>query len=167
MTDSRSHAANLAVAPFANGQAQPGRWHVLAIADRHRSVWERGRLGQQVDFGGPGPAVPKLDAAPEPFQCPEIRSALHLNEIGLRVFESRVGQPMGKRSVVGQEQEAFAVAVEPADGIDSWDRHERLERGSSRDVAELTQDVVGLEELQVMEWLPRPHRHGSKSSRGG
>ncbi len=124
MTDSRGHAANLSVTPFANAQAQPGRWHVLSIADRHRPVRERGGLGQQVDFGRPGSAVPKLDAAPEPFQGAEIRYALHLNEIRLGVFESRVGQPMGKLSVVGQEQETFAVAVEPADGIDA--------RGSAR-----------------------------------
>jgi len=150
MTDNRGHAANLSVTPFADGQAQPSGWHVLAKPDRHQSVGERGRLGQQLDFRRPGSAVPKLDAAPQPFKGCEIRYALHLNEIGLGMIKSRVGQPMGELSVIGQEQEAFAVAVEPADGIDSWDRHDSLERSPAGDVAELTQDVVGFEELQVM-----------------
>jgi len=151
MTDSRGHPANLSVTSFADGQAQPSGWHVLAKPDRHRSVREHGRLGEQLDFRRQRPTVLELDAAPEPFKGTEFRHPLHLNEIGLGVFESRVGQTMGEPAVIGQEQKPFAVAVEPSDGIDFWDRHERLERFPPRDVAKLAEDVVGLEELQVMK----------------
>ena len=61
------------------------------------------------------------------------------------MFEPRVGEAMSQSSVVGQEQQAFAVTIEPPRRIDSLDRDEFFEGKSSTCVAELAQDVVGLE----------------------
>ena len=46
MADGRRHAADLAIAPFADRQAQPRRRHVLAEPDRHRSIGQGRRLGK-------------------------------------------------------------------------------------------------------------------------
>src|SRR5690606_32121099 len=52
---------------------------------------------------------------------------------------------------VGQEEQALAVAVEPADGVHAGDRDEVLERGAALGVGELGQDVERLEQGEVTE----------------
>ena len=42
-----------------------------------------------------------------------------------------VGQAMGERAVVAQEEQALAVPVEPADRVDAGDVDKVLERGAS------------------------------------
>ena len=69
------------------------------------------------------------------------------------MLEPRVGEPMGQRAVVGQEQQAFAIAIEPAGRIDSRDRDEVLESRAAIRVAELAEDVVGLVKGDGAEWL--------------
>ena len=48
------------------------------------------------------------------------------------MLEPRVGQPVGEPAVVGQQEQALAVAVEPADGVDAGNRDEILERRLAR-----------------------------------
>ena len=107
---------------------------------------KRRRLGQQLDLGRTGRAVVQDDAPAQGLERLVIGDPLDLDQIRLGMLEPRVGEAMGQPAVVGQEQQALAVAVEPADRVDPRDRHERLERGPALGVAELAEDVVGLEQ---------------------
>jgi hypothetical protein len=57
----------------------------------------------------------------------------------------RVGEPMGQPAVVGEPEQALAVAIQPADGVDLRDRHERLEHRAALGIRELAEDVIRLE----------------------
>ncbi|MNL83602.1 hypothetical protein D3C87_2112960 [compost metagenome] len=70
------------------------------------------------------------------------------------MLERRGGHPVGERAVVGQEQEALAVVVEPADGIDARHVDEVLQAGMAGLVGELAEDSVGLVEDQVAHGYP-------------
>ena len=142
----RRHSADLAIAPLADRQAQPGGRDVLAEPDRHGSIGQRGRFGQQFDLGRASPAVIQDDTSAQRLECRRIGGPLDLDQIGLGMLEPRVGEAMRQSSIVGQEQQAFAVTIEPAGRIDPLDRDEFFERESVAGVAELAQDVVGLEE---------------------
>jgi hypothetical protein len=56
---------------------------------------------------------------------------------------------MGERTVIGQEDQPFAVAVKPTDRVETLDREELLERPPPAAVGELAEDVVGFEQLVV------------------
>ncbi len=62
--------------------------------------------------------------------------------------ERRVGERVGERSVVGQEQQPFAVVVETAGGVDALHRHELREAGVFGFGAELREEAVGLPERE-------------------
>jgi hypothetical protein len=145
VTDGGRHTPHLAVAPLADGEAEPRGRHVLAEPDRHGSIRQRGRRGHHFDVGRASPAVIQDDAAAQGLECLGIRFPLDLDQISFGMFEPRVGEAMRQSSVVGQEEQAFAVAVEPACRIDSLHRDEFLERKTCAGVAKLTEDIVGLE----------------------
>jgi hypothetical protein len=62
------------------------------------------------------------------------------------MLEPRIGEAMRQTPVIGQEQQTFAVTIEPADRINARKRYEILEREPAGGVAELADDVVGLEQ---------------------
>ena len=111
-----------------------------------------GRRGlglEQLDLGGTRRAVAQHDPAPERLEGLGIGNPLDLDEIRPGVLVPRVGEPVGQRAVVGQEEQPFAVAIEPADRVDARDAHEVLEGRPALGVGELAEDVVGLEEGEV------------------
>ena len=110
---------------------------------RARRQGGRPRPGGSGRRRGPGPG-----GGP---RAPRPGNPLDLGEIGLGVLVARVGQAMGERPVVGQQEQPLAVAVEPADRVDPGDRHEVLERRPPALVGELGEDVEGLEEFIVAE----------------
>ena len=76
--------------------------------------------------------------------------AFDLHEIGLGQLEPRIGNPRLQPSVIGQQQQAFAVAVKPPGGIDALDGDEFRKRRALRRracVGELRQDAEGFVEL--------------------
>ena len=75
-------------------------------------------LGQQLNLGGPGSTVVQVNAPPQASSASAAGNSLDLDQIGLGMLEPRVGQAMRQAAVVGQEEQALAVAVEPADRID-------------------------------------------------
>ncbi len=124
---------------------EPGGRHVFAEPDRHRAAGQRRRLGQQLDLGGQGSTVVQVDTTPQRLECLGTGNALDLDQISLGMRKPRVGEAMRQTAVVGQDEQALAVAVEPADWINPGDRHECLECIAPVHVAELAQDVVRLE----------------------
>jgi hypothetical protein len=66
---------------------------------------------------------------------------------------ARIAQAGLQRSVVGEQQQALAVVVEPPRGIDAGHRNEIGERHATGDRAELAQDPIGLVEQQQAHTL--------------
>ncbi len=58
--------------------------------------------------------------------------------------EPRIGQAMCELAILSQQQEALAVMIEPAGGVDSRNRNERGKCRSSREIAELAEHAIGL-----------------------
>lgn len=65
--------------------------------------------------------------------------------------KSRMSQPQRERAVVSEQQEAFAISIQPADGIEAATvfREKISERAASLRVATRAQDVAGLVEQEV------------------
>ena len=72
--------------------------------------------GDELDRVGPDRAVLEGDALPQPLRIVCRRDhARDLGQVGLRHLVRRVGQPVREVAVVGQDQQALGVGVQPAD----------------------------------------------------
>ena len=101
MADRLAHPPHLPVAALVDGEAH----HV--------------RASSETDLRRRGHAVVELDALAEPAQrAPRRDVASHLGEVLLLDAEARMGQPVGEVAVVGEQQQALGVDVEPADRED-------------------------------------------------
>src|SRR5437868_10901001 len=61
--------------------------------------------------------------------------------------ELRIGQPVLQSTIVGQQQQTFALLIETANGINALDRYVVLQCPTR--AAELTQDSVWLVECEI------------------
>ena len=143
VVDRGGHAADLAVAAFADRYLQPAIGDARADPDRRHARPEVGG-GDPLDVGA-GRAILQQDAAPQPIERVLAGIALDLHEIGLGQLELRVRDPRLEATVVGQQQQPFAIAVEPPRRIDA--RHidelrQRRARARTVHVGELAEDVV-------------------------
>ena len=68
---------------------------------------------------GPDVAIAEPDALEQLLDVLAVGLAGHLDQIGLLDAEARMHEPIGQVAVVGQQQQALAVLVEPADGVDA------------------------------------------------
>src|SRR3546814_3774783 len=70
------------------------------------------------------------------------------SDLGLAQLVARVGDPVRERAVVGEQQQALAVVVQPAGRIDARRQSELRQRAPRRHAAigELAQDVEGFVE---------------------
>ena len=76
----------------------------------------------------------------------------HLGQVLLLDAEARVGEPVGQLAVVGQQQQALRVGVEPADGEHPrLGRHEVDDGGPAMGVLGRRDDAGGLVEQVVDE----------------
>ena len=67
---------------------------------------------------GRGSGRPEDDAPAKGVERRRFRDLLDLGQVGLGMLDAGVGQAMGERPVVGQEEQALAVPVEPAHRVD-------------------------------------------------
>jgi len=94
--------------------AHPPDLALAALVDRQL---ERVR-GQAPDPGGRGRTVVELDAVPERAHRPlSHRWPRHDRAVGLVDLEARVRQPIGELAVVGQQDQAGRVGIQPADRV--------------------------------------------------
>ena len=103
MLELREHAANLAVLAFAQRDPQPGAGPLLL--DRFDAP--------RLDL-----AVAEVNPLEQLLQIVARWLAGDLHEIGLSDAETRMHEPIGQIAVVGEQQQSFAVLVEPAHGVD-------------------------------------------------
>ena len=62
----------------------------------------------------------------------------------------RVGQAVSQRTIVREQKQPLAVAVEAADRVDIRNGHIVLQRRSALHIRELAEDVIRLAELDEM-----------------
>jgi hypothetical protein len=79
--------------------------------------------------------------------------ALDLDEVGSGVCVAGVGEAVREGAVIGEDEEALAVAIEPADGVDAGDGDEGFEGGPGRDgaVGELGEDPIRFIEFIIFK----------------
>ena len=135
MADGGEHPLDLVLAALVEGQLDGRR------REAPRLRWS-------------GRAVVELHAVTELCERLVARLALDLGLVDLLDAVPGMGEPMGKRAVVGQQQDAGRVGIEPADGHDP-DRvvDERDDRGPALRVAGRRDDACGLVQQHVRERL--------------
>ncbi len=140
------HAPDLPLAPFVHGDVQPDALFSGWIVRRRH----HGRMLQHPPMGGSGHSIVQLDAAPEMGQRVGAGHAIDQHQIALGMLKARVAQLQGQVAVVGQQQQALAVQVQPADGIETQRAFEqRFQARPAARVVEDRQHAHGLVEHQI------------------
>src|SRR3989344_3598830 len=163
----RGHVPHLTVAAFRDHDFKPRRRDGLAEPDR-RITRPEYRLGDAPCLGRLSSLAIEDHAAAQSFQRFFIRFAFHLGPILLGQLETRIGQALLQLAVVGEQQQSFAVPVEPPGRIDARHLYIGGQGFASVGVGELGQHAIGfVEENQPGHGrsVPRspglPHRTAS------
>ena len=124
--------------------------HDVGIALRTRIGGSRAQShsgsGTQLRTGGQGGAVVQHDAVPEALQAGIVRDALDLHEVDLRERRARLADTSLPGTEIGEQQQAFAVVVEPTGGVDAVQRDEVAQAAPVVRTGELRQDLEWLVE---------------------
>jgi len=126
----------LAVAAFTDTDLQPGGGHRLA-EPHGRIPWPQLRFVDDPRLSGQGEAILQFQAAAQRFQIGIRGCAFHLYQVPLPGPLARVGEAVGQPAVVGEQEQPFAVPVEPAGGVDPLQRNVVGQGGTSFPVGEL------------------------------
>jgi len=116
------HFADLAVAAFAEGEFEPAGGDVLAVADRGIAGWKVG--ADLSGFGREGLAAFYDKAGAELLEGGIGDFAFDLGPVGAGVGVFRIEEFGVEAGFVGEQEEAFAVAVEAAEGVDTGGKTE-------------------------------------------
>ena len=104
-------------------------------------------------------AVFQADALPKLIEAGLRNVALDLDEIGFRQLELGIGDPRLQPAVIGEQEQALAVAVEPPRRIDAGDvdivRQGRTRRLGAA-IGELAQHAIGFVEQDQPRHRRRP-----------
>jgi hypothetical protein len=139
------HAPHLAIAAFHKYQFDPTGWNVSSKSYRRIARPELG-FGDALRLRGPGAFAFQQNSATQLFKCLLGGFTLDLRPVGLGQLVAWIAQFMLQVSVVGEQQQSFAVAVEPARGIDARRLDVVGEGRATFLVGELGQHPVGLVE---------------------
>jgi hypothetical protein len=92
---------------------------VLALVDRDPEPRMPGLAGKELDLGGEREgAVVETDAITEELDVIGRELAVHLHVVGLRHVRGGREEAGRELAIVGEEEDAFRVEVEPADRLD-------------------------------------------------
>ncbi len=112
------HAPYLTVAALGDGQGQPAGGDAGPVAYRWLPGPEVG-LGHLAGLGRGGQAVLELQALPEPLEGHLADFPFHLHPVGLGHFLLRVGDAVLDFTVIGEQQQALTVLVEPTGRVET------------------------------------------------
>ena len=143
------HAPHLAVAPLHDCYLQPAGGDLFALA-YGRVAWPHRRVIHDARPGGQGHAVVEFHTGAKGGQFLLARDAFHLHPVGLGGLLSRLGEACLQLAVVGEQQEPFAVSIQPARGIDAGLFDVILEGLAARLVGELAEHHVRLVQEQQL-----------------
>ncbi len=159
ITDGSRHATHLAVAPLGDGDLEPARRDRLAVTDRWIARPKTG-LSAAPDLCRSRSAAIENDAAPQLGERRVRRYPLDLHPIGFGQLEARIRESLLQSAVVGEQQQPFAVAVQPPGRVDPRNR-DKPRQGSARlAIGELAQHAVGFVQRD------EPRAGGSARMRG-
>jgi hypothetical protein len=104
----------------AHGLEHPAHLPVAPLANRHQqeTVAIRPPFVQQHDVGGQRALAVQRNALPQPGDRLLVRYSRHLRFVGAIHFVAWVRQRGGEVAVIGEQEQAFSVVVEPSDRID-------------------------------------------------
>src|SRR2546430_3222268 len=131
MADGGGHPAHLAIPALHQFNSHPTVRNSFAIADG-RMAWRNGRLRVKYP-GATGQRLSPLDPD-SPLKRLQGRwqwNTLHLRPVNTAMSAPRMQQPMVQLRLVAQQQQAFAVGVQPADGIHARRETEFRQRAQS------------------------------------
>lgn len=144
------HATHLTVFAFVEDEREPGVGHVFAETHGRIARRERGGLGvgEVADFERSAGVVGQSHAGGEAGEGVVNGNTFHENPVFAFVGVARIEKLRIEAGFVGKQQKAFAVGVEPAEGINArrQARGEAAEGspGRARLGSELREDSVGL-----------------------
>jgi hypothetical protein len=146
--DCRGHAPHLAIPAFLQFHFQPAVRDVLAHPDR-RIAGPQFRCGREkLRPRRAGAPVAQVDAPAQRLQRPFVGHALDLRPIGFPETVTRIAEARLQRPMVGEQQQALAVVIEPAGRINARNADKITQRGASRYGRELAQHLERLVEQQ-------------------
>ena len=147
------HPAHLAVASLVERNFQPAGGNRFALTNRRVARPQPDGFLHKFYVGRQGGAVVEGDAVAQGGQRLGRGFAFHLNIVDLAGALTRLGQLRLQRAVVGQHQQAFAVAIEPTGGIDARHRNKIFQRAAPGLVGKLRQHIIGFIEQDHSFWL--------------
>jgi hypothetical protein len=144
-----SHAAHLAIATLPQRQFQPGGGDGAAKADGGIPWRQGGFLSQDFDLGRA--RFSPLDDQPllQLLQGLGGGDPFHLNPVGALMAELGIDQAGIEATIIGQQEQPFAVAIQSPHRINFGHRNKRLEGRPSRLVGELGEHAIRLVELEI------------------
>lgn len=143
--DRRRHPPDLAIAALGQDDLDPGGWFVFADAD----WWmPRPQVRRRKDpyHCRPGRAVVQHDAVTQRFERMIIWRTVHLHPVNLRKLVFRVSNAGLQGPIVCEQEQSFAVVIEPAGSPNARQPDIIRECGAPRAVSKLAQDVERLVE---------------------
>jgi hypothetical protein len=176
VADGGGHSADLAVAAFVDAEFDPEILDGFSQADGG-IAWRDERVGfADVGVGGEGGFAVEGDATAEAGEGFFIWEALDEDEVGFWNVVVGIEEADGPGGFVGEEEEAFRVGVEAADGVGVFWKSEVGEGAVGTAVGrELGEDAVGFVEgedqrilSRVRSWestTPMGRRFSSKTTR--
>src|SRR5581483_4536683 len=108
--------------------------------------------GDAPRIGGQSAFTVEQHAASQALERVVVRLAIDLRPVSFRQLVARIAQTVLQWSVIGQKQQALAVAIEPSGGIDAAYGDVGGQRFASGAVGELRQDAV-----RFVEQKEAPH----------
>ena len=149
-TDLGGHAPHLAVLAFADDDLQPGIRHRLAKAHRRLALPQSRRFRQHAHFGRLSNEIAKIDPGAQRGQLVLVRPPFHLHPVGLRQLPARIADAVLQLAVAGEQQQPFAVGVQPPGRVDAGLGDAGLERGMQGVLGKLANHAVGLVEQEEL-----------------
>ena len=133
--DGFKHPADLAIAAFGEGDLDEA---LGAIADAPHVRGARGAVGER-------------DALAELLQLFVAEDGGRFHQVGLRHVERGVGEAFGQLRVVGHQQQAGGIQVQPADGSNEGAEilQQIVDGGAAFGIVERRQVAFGLVEQEV------------------
>lgn len=116
MADGGGHSANLAVTAFRNRELKPLGGNRLTFADRWVPRPDRGRW-YQFGFRRQGKTVFEVHALTQLLQGIVIGNMFNLYPVCFWEFVARVGNQLLHLTIVGQQEQAFTVPIQPASRV--------------------------------------------------
>ena len=148
MADSGGHAADLTVFAFGEFEGEPAVANVFPYANRWVAWSDAGRCIETAGTAGKGAVVADGHAECECFEGGSVGDAFDLDPVLARVCVPRIEETVDERTLVGEEEQAFAIGIEAADWVDArreFEIRERRPRGTGLG-RELREDAVGFVE---------------------